>query len=198
MTAVPDYVPMLIKGVSSDPKNGGCVVQIANWLERPDVWSDDPICVNDVLAEKAIWINDAVDDEHRRQVALLAPRLSGTRIPHICPTDAVRLPSLSARNVLGAEECSACLTAEALYVWMGTNRAPFVFVPGAKPDTTKYKAGDLVWHLTPPRLQFTGTQQDAIDWLTAFIDEYDRVTGRTSEPLPVEKWQEIRELLGQK
>lgn len=183
---VPDYVPILVKGLSPDPKQGGCVVQIANWLYDPGLWTDEPVCVDEVLAEKAIWINDAVDDELRRQIALLAPRLSGTNLSHTC-------------GVRVLTSCSHCLTTEALNQWIHTHPHPFVFVPGAKPDDSKYKAGDhLVWTIAAPTLQFTGTQQDGIDWLTALIDEYDRVTGRTSEPLPVEKWLEIRELLGQK
>lgn len=170
MTEVPDYVPMLIKGVSEDPKQGGCVVQIANWLYDPTLWTDEPQCVSYLLAHCAISINDLLDDDHRHQLALLAPRLSGTHL-----TDEVTM---------------------SIGEWIDEHPQPYR-MGMAKRQIQRTPDGE-VWVLGHPEYELTTTQQGAVDWLTALLDEYDRLTGRTTEPLPVEKWDEIRELLGQK
>lgn len=174
MTEVPDYVPMLIKGLSENPQSGGCVVQIANWLYDPTLWTDEPHCVDYVLANAAIIVNDLVDDDHRRQLALLAPRLSGTHVP-------------LAHVAIGAS----------LDAWTKTHPEPYKMAPPVR-EVKRTENGEE-WVIIPvPGYVLTVDQQDAVDWLNSLVDEYDRLTGRTSEPLPIEKWDELRELMGQK
>ena len=50
MNSVPDYVPMLRAGATKNPQLGGCLVQIANWLADPTIWTDKPAHVHPVLA----------------------------------------------------------------------------------------------------------------------------------------------------
>lgn len=82
MTPVPDYVPQLVRGATKNPRDGGCLVQIANWLADPAQWTDKAVCVDSELAGLAMTINDILSDAARSQLVLLAPRLSNTRIPN--------------------------------------------------------------------------------------------------------------------
>lgn len=77
--AIPDYIPQLRSGASPSPQLGGCLVQIANWLADPAVWTDGSIFVDNTLARWGITINDRVDDAARRRLALAAARISGTQ-----------------------------------------------------------------------------------------------------------------------
>lgn len=174
MTAVPDYVPQLIRGVTDDPKHGGCLVQIANWLGNPSTWTDDPVCVNEILASAAVRINDAVDDEHRRQLALLAPRLTNTFIEDDTETQRV--------GVL-------------LSIWINERRIP-IKVMHSQMEAVRTENG---YHLlmTPPYLE-ADDNPAAVQWLTELIDYYDQLTGRAPvAELPQERWDEVRALVGQ-
>ena len=165
MNPVPDYVPMLQSGASATPKQGGCLVQIANWLADPTTWTDNPIHVHPVIAWWAIHVNDMVctagSDENRRALALLAPRLIGTGIGTIC-RERFREPELKQ--------------------WMDEHPLPI-----------------------RPAYQFQGfafvrnqDMQPLIQWLSDLLDEFDRVKGRTPTPeLRKERWDEVRELVGQ-
>jgi hypothetical protein len=67
--------------VGSHPASGGCLVQVANWLANPSIWTDSPIHVHPLLCNWGIRINDSiVDDNERRRLALAAARISGTNI----------------------------------------------------------------------------------------------------------------------
>lgn len=179
MTAVPDYVPMLIKGASEDPKEGGCLVQIANWLVDPQIWSDDDLCVNRVLAEHAVRVNDAVSDAGRHELALLAPRLAGTKGER---------ENADEREVENQLEDWICDGAGSGY--------PLRWTHPAHTETPIPNGKIFTFNLG----KFTLVHDDAyaIAWLTALIDEYDRITGCNDTPeLPVERWLEIKELVGQ-
>lgn len=161
MTAVPDYVPTLTIGKSDDPKKGGCLIQIANWLADPTLWTDQPVCVNGVLAAYGVRINDSVGAEQRRRLALLAPRLADTGPGNAGETNG--------KLVLWAHKHPCPPLMSALY---GGNGGLILLAAGA-PD------------------------YQVVDWYTALIDEYDRITGHTSPDLPRERWEQIKELVGQ-
>ncbi len=174
MTAVPDYVPMLTKGIGSTPKDGGCLVQIANWLQNPELWTDDAICVDRILATWAIKINDLVDEDHRRLLALLAPRLGGT-----APT--TRGDELS--------------TAIALHEWMRENQPP-VCAETQRVDLWYANGCDMQFHTK--LVIHPDAQPKAVEWLTGLIDAHDRHTGRDTVPLLTEEQGRILcEVMGQ-
>jgi hypothetical protein len=72
-----EAVPYLIAGSGTSPKDGGCIMQIIDWIDRHG-WSDSPPCVHSDLVGWAICANDNLDDAKRQQLLDLAPRLMGT------------------------------------------------------------------------------------------------------------------------
>ena len=78
MSSEMDYtVPFLRKGAGKTPKDGGCINQIVDWINRLG-WSDDPPCEHPVLRDVALIANDSLDDAQRQALLDLAPRLAGT------------------------------------------------------------------------------------------------------------------------
>lgn len=174
MTEVPDYVPMLVQGASDRPEEGGCLVQIANWLADPSTWTDYSKCVDPVLTHWAIVVNDIAGDETRHALALLAPRLAGTKID-----DRLEEADIDAK----------------LRQWLLENRSPITVNPGKKVEYIHTKNGFNVV-LSPPTM--TAVQDELHDWLSALIDEYDRLTGRGPvQDLTPQRWAEVRELVNQ-
>jgi hypothetical protein len=177
VTAVPDYVPMLIKGKGATPEDGGCLVQIANWLADPTTWTDKALCVDPSLARLAIYANDIADDEHRRRLALLAPRLAGTKIEG-------EVAELAVENQLKG--------------YVDGHRPPtpmflqgMTWIKGTKAHPT------YVGKLNLDNLVILD-QDGLCDWLEGVIDEYDRITGRNApELLTQQEWEQIKELVGQ-
>lgn len=173
MTEVPEYVPMLVRGVTSTPRDGGCLVQIANWLADPQSWTDEPLCVEPILAECAIRINDAVDDEARHSLALLAPRLAGTVI-----TDPDTALDVMIR----------------LAQWVKAHPIPVTVVSGG--NTEHWVGESLHIQLLTPTLVADGPT--AHQWLVDLIDHYDEITNVNTTPrVPVQRWLELKELMGQ-
>ena len=70
-------VPWLRSGTGSTPSDGGCIMQVIDWIDR-NKWTDRPPCVHPVLAKLAIRANDSLDDKGRQKLLDLAPRLMGT------------------------------------------------------------------------------------------------------------------------
>jgi hypothetical protein len=177
VTAVPDYVPMLIKGKGATPEDGGCLVQIANWLADPTTWTDEAKCVDPSLARLAIYANDIADDEHRRRLALLAPRLAGTKIEG-------EVAELAVENQLKG------------YVWGHRPPEP-KFHHGIKWSIPTKDQQTVLGKLNLDNLVILD-QDGLCDWLEGVIDEYDRITGRNApELLTQQEWEQIKELVGQ-
>ena len=178
---VPDYVPLLRKGTGSTPDEGGCLVQIANWLVDPETWTDEPICVNPTIAWFAIRINDCVGDAARHRLALMAPRISDTRIV--------------STNFEKIEEAERQLRDE-LHVlghmseWQKQNpppMRPITVITSKSKDSTATSHVD--WE--------SYDDEALVTWFEQYMDEWDSITGRSVEELPVERWEEIKELVGQ-
>jgi hypothetical protein len=166
---------MLIKGKGATPKDGGCLVQIANWLADPTTWTDEGLCVYPLLAKWAIWANDVADNEHRHQLALLAPRLSGTRLEQPLHEEAM---DVLLRQYLQDHRAPVCPSSGGL-AWTVND------------DGVKTACIDLGTIMV--------VDQDGIyGWLEGIIDYYDYLTGRNSrELLSEQEWLEIKELVGQ-
>lgn len=71
-------VPWLRAGEGATPAEGGCIMQVIDWIHRGG-WSDHPECVNPTIRELAICANDALNDHDRQELLNLAPRIMGTR-----------------------------------------------------------------------------------------------------------------------
>ena len=94
-------VPWLRSGTGSTPVDGGCIMQVIDWIDR-NKWSDSPPCVHPVLRALAIRANDTLGDGERQRLLDLAPRLMGTASDD--RVLAVRLAAWCARQVLPVYE----------------------------------------------------------------------------------------------
>lgn len=72
-------VPWLRAGKGASPSDGGCVMQIVDWLST-EGWSDKPSCVHPVLRDLAIGANDALPAAQRQVLVDLIPRLMNTNV----------------------------------------------------------------------------------------------------------------------
>jgi hypothetical protein len=70
-------VPWLRNGSGATPSDGGCVMQVIDWLSS-DGWTDRPKCVHPYLRHLAIMANDALVDGERQKLVDLIPRLMNT------------------------------------------------------------------------------------------------------------------------
>lgn len=90
-------VPYLRSGTGSTPSEGGCILQVIDWIDRMR-WTDEPPCVHPIFQTIAISVNDRLDNTARQQLLDLAPRLMGTA--SVDPVLPVRLSVFAARHVL--------------------------------------------------------------------------------------------------
>lgn len=75
---IPDFIPNLTSGAGDTPADGGCLIQVASWLNDGHSWTDQTPCVHFLLRDAAIDLNDDLPDEVRQQIMKFAPRLIGT------------------------------------------------------------------------------------------------------------------------
>lgn len=177
MTEVPDYVPMLIKGCSETPEQGGCLVQVANWLANPKTWTDDALCVDPVLADWGVTVNDNIGDEMRHRLALCAPRISGTKIHDV---EMQRLVH------------------QALNYWLEKGAGsglPVYLHPAGSTLKTEGKHPTLTIHT--PYYVLTGGEEYAVQWYEALVAHFEMLTAREPAELPATRWRRVKELVGQ-
>ena len=72
-------VPWLRSGVGETPSDGGCIMQVVDWIHRKE-WTDSPPCVHPTIRAVAIKLNDTLDDRGRQKLLDLAPRMMGTNM----------------------------------------------------------------------------------------------------------------------
>lgn len=70
-------VPFLRKGTGATPTDGGCVMQIVDWVAQHR-WTDSPACVHLLIRSYAIGLNDALSDEPRQRLLGLIPKMMNT------------------------------------------------------------------------------------------------------------------------
>lgn len=75
---IPDFMPRLRKGAGRTPQDGGCLVQVASYLNDGVSWTDRTPCVHPMLRHVAIGVNDSVGEDARQGLLKFAPRLIGT------------------------------------------------------------------------------------------------------------------------
>jgi hypothetical protein len=158
-------VPWLRSGTGETPADGGCILQVIDWVDRLE-WTDSPPCVHPVLAALAIRANDNMDDRARQQLLGLAPRLMGTA--SYDPVLAVRLAVFCARYVLPVFEAARPgdgrprLACEAAELWADAPSET------AAADATTYAVA--------------AAYADIYDLLLGALNEHDRLTSRTTSP----------------
>lgn len=167
-------VPWLRSGKGSSPAEGGCILQVIDWIHRGE-WTDQPPCVHPALRVLAIQANDRMDAEGRQRLLDLAPRLMGTSDADKLVS--VRLAIFCARRVLPVFEARRPgdgrprVAIEAAEAWCADpsdeKRAAAVAAYAA--DAAAYSAhADATAAAAAARF----------DFLVAVLDEYDRITGR--------------------
>jgi hypothetical protein len=87
--AMPDGLPLLVRGRHADPDEGSCLMEYVSVLAGGR-FSDHPRCTHPLLTWAARRINDTVSDTARPQLATIAPDLIGTRVHRRRTRKAVR------------------------------------------------------------------------------------------------------------
>lgn len=76
---IPDVFPILIQGKGDNPKKGGCLVQVAGYLNDGVSWVDNTPCIAYEVRRAAIGANDNTVNPKRRQALLhYIPRMLRT------------------------------------------------------------------------------------------------------------------------
>ena len=73
----PEFLPILSHGNHNSPEQGACVMEMVSFLAGEE-FTDHPQCVNSLLRNEAISINDLVSDDNRSQISLMIPRFMNT------------------------------------------------------------------------------------------------------------------------
>ena len=157
-------VPFLRQGKGYTPAEGGCIMQVIDWIHR-ESWTDVPPCVHPVLRGFAIEVNDAASDTQRQQLLDLAPRLMGTS--GLSKEQDATLLAFISRTFFQEENDEGGL--DDFYgredVWDG------------REDVWEDLGVDLSYRTGP-------THDDRFRGLVTLLDEFDRLLGRNSvEPI---------------
>lgn len=202
-------VPFLRKGMGATPDQGGCILQVIDWIHRGK-WTDHPPCVLPVLGNAAIYANDVSDDEDRQKLLDLAPRLMNTRPDPTFMNNRVlslRLGAFAARRVLHVFEDAhpvdhrPRLLIEAVEAWCdapsrgegavrsATEEARRSYTAFRKehgvtgyllPADALLSAVDL-WSATESAVTSAAiASPSSLELLVAMLDEFDRLTDRKS------------------
>src|SRR5262245_13855634 len=100
--SVSEAIPFIRHGVGGTPADGGCVMQIVDWIAHDGSWTDQPECVHPVFQRLAVRANDDLPDGERQKLLDLIPRLMNTNTGG--RDMAVRLAVFCARSVLHVYE----------------------------------------------------------------------------------------------
>lgn len=181
----PQFMPILSSGAHASPKEGACIMEYASFLNG-EAWSDRPSCTHPVLAVVARSVNDKLDDDRRQELLPLLPRLMGTaggdevlsvrlavwcaqQVAHLNTDDRVRVAIESALAWCDNPcEETAAAAANAAAAAAAANAA-------ANAVAATYAA------TAAATAAYVGSV-DLVQLLTGLIDEYDRLTGRTTAP----------------
>lgn len=181
---IPDVFPLLRRGEGENPEMGGCLVQVAGYLNDGVSWTDATPCVHPVLRTMAIWVNDLIGDEYRNSLLEFVPRLIGTGVPN----DVSQRSLLEQRDALtlamlaGADwEIKRAIDfVDQYYLYVNPSDElihRFNSLGKNSPYTEGYLAENAILCKT---------------LLKSALDAYDEFTGRTEPaPIPAEKWDDL-------
>lgn len=164
---LPDPVPFLRKGVGDTPEEGGCILQVVDWIHRHE-WTDSPPCVHPLLRPLAIKANDCVGDGERQRLLDLVPRLTGTATADpLLAAVLVRFCAQQMRPILDATHDSVGHRCAKKAAWRARDEYETVGWAGFYAAEAAEFAGLCGCPVPTP-----------YELLVATLDEYDRLTGR--------------------
>ena len=191
-------VPFIRSGVGETPADGGCVMQMADWVHRNE-WTDEPPCVHPVIRHLAIVVNDRLPDDERQKLLDLIPRMMDTNTGDEALTR--KLLGFLARQVFpiyeewraeanydddgsvlacieAAERGEAAEAAEAARAAGAAGAAEAAGAAGAAGAAWAARAAGAV-----RAVEDAGAVRAAgAALLTGVLDHYDELTGRTAVP----------------
>lgn len=176
---VPDFMPQLRYGAGQTPQDGGCLVQVAGFLNDGVSWTDSTPCVHPMLREVAIGTNDRVDDVLRQTLLPLAPRLIGTgltgdeaedrRVTLALVEWCVRQAAVAAHAIGGIWASNVAVDAKNEAALYASGASDLNSLNSMRCKVIASLAADAHGEVSPEALA---------DFLVRMIDEYDRVSGR--------------------
>jgi len=207
-------IPYLRKNTGETPAEGGCIMQVIDWIDRHE-WSDDPPCVHPVIRSLAIHVNDNLPDDERQKLLDLAPRMMGTntgdealtrkllgflarwvypiyedwrREAYYDDNGAVLACIEAAERGEAASEkaAAAARAARAARGARGAGGALAMEAAGAA------EAAKAAWAAKAAEAAWTAEAAEAakgdvgLVLLTDLLDHYDALTGRTHDPEPLD------------
>ncbi len=204
---IPDYLPQLRTGTGATPKDGGCLVQVAGFLYDGESWTDRAACVHPALRSAGILVNDSLSKDGLRRLSLLAARISGsgTFVEDWSVEGKVRLHADLARWSAKSAAKSAAYAAEsaAEYAAYAAKYAAEYAAYAAESaeyaaESAAYAAESAAYAAESAAYAAESAARDdaLITFYTGLVDEFDRLTGRNSQPLTEEQGNAIRELIG--
>ena len=204
---VPSIMPVLSAGAHAGPEDGACVMEMVSYLAG-EAWTDTPACTYRPLARAAQVVNDRLRDEDRHLLVPLIGRLFGTTAP-VSDTAFARFAAMSVLPLARAVEhlhpaAKACNDVVDRY-WRGEasiddvqaarkfaadayDAAAAAFAAAYAADAAAYDAAfaaayDAAAFAAAAAAAAYAAAYDAeplVGWLSGLIDEYDRLSGRTS------------------
>ena len=182
-------VPFLRKGIGHTPKQGGCIMQVVDWMNRHE-WTDRPPCVHPFIRDVALMANDFLDNKDRQSLLSLASTLSDTRSDDISvDIDLCRFADIYASdNHLGSYYCRSNVVKCKIREMLELQDAL------CDPRYIRAKGLDVIEHVCQTiALDIGGGGMFA--FLVAILDEYDRLTGRNVDELEEIDWASVCEVM---
>ncbi len=210
MPNVPEFMPVLSAGPHDGPEQGACVMELVSYMAG-EPWSDRPVCTNPALARMAQIVNDRLTDNRRHLLVPLIGRLFGTdkATPSInvslarwcavrAAADAARAATnaaCAATNAAADAACAAfaaraatnaaadaanCAAADAACAAFAARAAT-----NAAADAANCAAADAACAAFAAAGDFgvADYADSLVTLLSDFVDEYDRLTGRTAHKI---------------
>ena len=152
-------------------------MQVIDWIDRNE-WTDSPPCVHPVICDLAIYVNDRLPDDERQKLLDLGPRMSGTAGGDDTLT----------RRLLGflARQAYPIYAEWAERAGYDDKGAVLACIEAAESGEAA-RAADAAWAARAAEAAWAAWAAGAVDpltLLTALLDHYDEITGRTEiEPL---------------
>lgn len=162
MTA-PDFMPILAWGGHETPESGACAMEYASVLAG-EPFSDHPTCTLELLAQAMRNANDDMEDEDRQKLLPLIPRVIDTN-PY----------TWQAQNRV----------TEGLIDWMRRTYPVWAGQAdqmGYDPAHSAVLIFDSLFYDPEGTSDGDDGADAGIAFLTALIDEYDRLTGTVAAP----------------
>ena len=208
MSTIPDFMPVLACGKHKSPTDGACLMEYVSFLAG-ERWTDLPLTTHPVLARAAQGVNDALLDRDRHLLLPLISGLMGTSAGSDDKVLHVRLAVWAARQVahlnadprveaaiVAAEAwCDTPDRAHATAAWKAARAAR---AAGGGAAATSVAAGRAAYAASWAADAAAVYHADAtyayaavsavtdpparVQFLAGLIDEYDRLTGRTTRP----------------